>query len=388
MNKIYFKPILGQKSQFSYENYADLTRALEKQLSQDQLLKAKELTKIYFDKYAQVNSKVLIGPISQKGTAKSTQFKFKDVHKEAPKHPRTMAIKGTQGWVDVSFNIYPDGTAKDIHIIEEIPNEGLFAKATIKSIEQYRFAFYEELAEPFPATTRIEFKMRGQPDGLSKKQQKYIDDLIKKAKEGNIESQYSYAILFNTFLRKKGGISGEQVNQWLFNAAQNGVADAQYRLGKNIYFGKACKVEKQKGLDWIMRAAQIGNADAEYMAYQMLKNNKNIINQSNQDPIYWLQQAAKNGSNIAQIKYAGEITKSSNPNPQELAIAEKYLDAYQKKFYKTVQWYQINALVQNKLNRPSKALKSIKSTIRSAKKAGWDLTELEQQRDLIQAQKS
>ncbi len=372
----------------SYKDYANLTKIIKKQLTQDQLSKAEELTKEYFDQYAQVNSKVLLGPISEKETKENHKSKFKTIHREPPKYPRIMAMNSIQGWVDALFNVYPDGSVKDIHIIEEIPNDGLFAKAAIKSIEKYKFIPYEKHKEPISVVTRIEFKMYGQSDGLSTKQQEYLDGLIDKAKKGDLDAQYSYAILFDTFLRKKGKISGKQVNQWLFNVAQNGVTDAQYRLGKNIYFGNACKVEKQKGLDWIMRAAQIGNADAEYMAYQMLNYNKNIINQSNQPPIYWLTQAAKNGSSVAQIKYAGVIANSTNTSPQELKLAENYLDAYQKKFYKTIQWYQINAMLQNKLNNPSKALKSIKSAIRSAKKAGWDLAELEQQRDLIQAQKS
>ncbi len=372
----------------SYKNYADLTLSIKKQLSQDQLIQSKKLTDMYFDQYAQINSKVLLGPISPKGPIKkSTKSRFKDIHRVPPTYPRIMALKGIQGWVDVMFNVYPDGSVKDIQIIEEIPRGGAFAKETIKAMEQSRFTHTQASTAPIAVTTRVEFKLSGATKGFSTKQQKILDNLIQRASKGDIEAQYSYAILFETFLKKKGEITGEEVNEWLFNAAQNGVIDAQYRLGKNIYFGNACKVEKQKGLDWIMHAAQIGNPSAAYMAYQMLQN-KNIINQSNQTPLYWLQQAAKNGSNIAQIRYAGAITKLPNPTTKELSTAQEYLDNYEKKLYKTIQWYQINAMVQNKLNKPSKALKSIKSAIRSAKKAGWDLTELEQQRDLIQAQKS
>ncbi len=369
----------------SFGNYASLTHAITKQLSPEQLIKANKLTDRYFDLYAQINSKVLLGPISEKAKSKSTRPLFKITYREAPKYPRKMALKGIQGWVDILFNVYPDGSVKDFHIINEIPSEGLFAKSAIKSIEHYRFSLSDDMHEPISVTTRINFKMFGDSNELSKKQQKHLDGLISRAKKGDLEAQYSYAILFDTFLEKKGEISGKQVNQWLFNVAQNGVTDAQYRLGKNIYFGEACKVEKQKGLDWIMRAAQIGNADAEYMAYQMLSSNKDIINQSNQKPEYWLHQAAKNGLNIAQIKFAGVIANLPNTTPQQLAIAELYLDAYQKKFYKTIQWYQINAMVQNKLKKPAKALKSIKTAIKLAKKAKWNLSELEQQKELIQS---
>ncbi len=374
----------------SFKDYAELTRALKKQLPQDQLLKAEKLTKEYFDQYAQVNSKVLLGPIVTKQTTDVRQSAYKSVERIPPNYPRTMALKGIQGWVDVIFYVYPDGSARDFQVIEEVPSDGLFAIETIKSIEKYHFTFNSsshKSDEPIPTTTRIDFKLKGAPKGFSKKQQDYLDKLIENARNGDIEAQYSYSILYDTFLKKEGVVDGKEINQWLFNAAQNGIVDAQYRLGKNIYYGKSCKVEKQKGLDWIMKAAQIGNADAEYMAYQMLQN-KNIINQSNQPPIYWLKQAAKNGLDIAQIRYAKEIASLPNPTTTELKLAQEYLISYKKNVYKTIQWYQTHALVQNKLNKHSKALKSIKAAIKSAKTVGWDLTELEQQRDLILAQKS
>lgn len=378
----------------SQKKYQALTQFIKEQLSAEQLQQAQELHKQYFEKYAQENSKVILGPVMKKNS-QSTGLQIDVVNSKmvAPKYPQEMLRKGMQGWVDIVFNVYPDGSVRDIQVIEDVPPGG-FAKEAVKSIEKYRFVFERngnrvKITEPISTTQRIEFKIASSKDetkGLSSKQQLYLQKLIAKAKGGDISAQYSYAQLYETFLRKGGDIDAAQVNQWLFNAAQEGIADAQYRLGKNIYYGKACEVEKQKGLDWIMHAAQYGNANAEFMAYQLLQND-GLVNQSNQPPLYWLKQSAKNGSEIAQLIYAKEVANSKSPTNKKLKIAQAYLKGYANTSFKTIQWYQINALLNSKMKNHSFALSSIKTAIRHAKKAGWDLSELKQQKTMIQQHK-
>ena len=303
-----------------------------------------------------------------------------------------MFRQGMEGWVDMSFNIYPDGSARDIQVIEDMPLNGGFAEEAVKSLEKYNFVFEEngkivKITEPYiHHTLRIQFKFKSPTKGLNSKQQLFIQNLIAKAKGGDINAQYTYAQLYETYLQEQGEIDAEQVNQWLFNAAQQGIPDAQYRLGKNIYYGKSCEVEKQKGLDWIMHAAQHGDANAEFMAYQLLQND-GLINQANQPPSYWLEQSATNGSKIAQLMYAKEVANTEFPTDEQLNIALGYIQNYADTSFKTIQWYQINALLQDKVNKHSFALKSIKKALRYAKKAGWDLSELKQQKAMIKQHK-
>jgi len=370
--------------------YEKLTKTIGGNLSKDQIIKATDLYQEYFKKYSLQNSKVLLGPIYQNNPDGSPIVKaYDDIIMDsttAPQYPRKMAMNKIQGWVDLRFRIYPDGSVRDISIIEEQPKGG-FTKEAIKAIETYRFSFEKDgekftIKEPRVATQRIDFKLRGYSTELNDKQQNYLVSLINKANNGDINAQYSYAYLYDTYLHKKGKIEAKQVNQWLYNAAIDGITGAQYRLGMNIYFGESCKVEKQKGLDWIMQAAQIGNAGAQYMAYNML-NNKTVINQSKQPASYWLEQAALNESNIAQLIYAKMITLNQSPSQEQLALATQYLSNYGKKVYKTIQWYQINAMLYNKKNKHLKALSAINKAIKKAKKVGWDLTELQQQKNMI-----
>ncbi|MCF6289062.1 MAG: TonB family protein [Proteobacteria bacterium] len=379
------------------EKYQALNNIIEQDLSPQDLEKAQELYKIYFDDYAYENSKVILGPISEldaEGNEILSRLSPIPYHRAAPKYPMEMVRQGVQGWVGLLFYVYPDGSIRDIQIVEEIP-VGAFGKAAIQAIEQYRFKYTKDgvstpLEEPMAFSQKIIFKLKNNEFKLSNRYKLHLSKLLEKAEKGDIGSQYKYAAirdrlsLDSVFFDQE--VAGEKINQWLFTAAQHGIPDAQYRIGKNIYYGKACKIQKQKGLDWIMRAAQAGNSDAQYMAFKMLKN-ESIINQSKYNPFYWLEQAAKNGLTIAQLLYAKEISKQPSPSKEELDVAKKYITNYAKHTFKTIQWYQISALIDDKLNKHSGALSKIKKAVKLAKKYEWDITELEQQKAIIAANK-
>ncbi len=378
---------------------SQLSEAIAQSLSDEELEVAKKTTLEYKEKYAFENSKVLLGPITTSDDSNNNdndntiaKIDYDKSKLVAPDYPRNLAISGVQGWVDLTFNVFPDGSVRNIQVTKETPGNS-FAVAAIKSIEQYSFKFKKNgvettITEPITSTQRIQFKLGKEPYDFNPKQTAYIKKLITHAKKGDVNAQFTYASIYDTYLDKKGEINAETVNDWLFNAAQNGIHDAQYRLGKNIYYGEDCKVEKQKGMDWIMRAAQEGNANAEFMAYQLLKNKK-VINQSSQTPFYWLKQAATNGLAVAQLNYAKEIALLENPTDEQKILATDYLKSYARKMHKTVQWLHIDAMLRLKTDKkPKKALASINKAIKKAKAIGWDVSELNTQKQLILASKS
>jgi len=282
-----------------------LSGAIKKELSEHQMIQAQNLYEEYFEKYSFNNSKVVLGPVIEDDTVNKNILDHQllpDIN-HAPNYPKHLAIKGIQGWVDLKFQIFPDGSVRNIYVLGEMPPNS-FAEVAMKSVSIYHYSFKKDgqkttIDEPLFATQRIEFKLKSNSTdsnhlGINDKQQKFLEELIQKAENGDTKAQYNYAYLYDTYLHKKGDIGGEKINQWLFNAAIDGITGAQYRLGQNIYYGNNCKIEKQKGLDWIMKAAQIGNADAQYMAYTLLKD-KTVINQTDSSPFYWLTQAANNG---------------------------------------------------------------------------------------------
>ncbi|MCB1594908.1 MAG: SEL1-like repeat protein [Xanthomonadales bacterium] len=373
------------------DKYKDFTQTIKNKLTKEQIKSAEIIAIEYWDKYSFEKSKLLLAPSSKKtdtnkDKTNSLNERFEPVKQPTPSYPKKMLRKRMHGWVDVQFNIYPGGIAKDYLILEEVPTDSGFAKEVIKTVEKYKFKLIPDEDgmlpfEPIPVTQRIEFTISGEEVALKISRDKFFDDLKNKALGGDISSQYSYAVLYESLLKEKSDISGSQINEWLFNASQDGNIDAQFRLGKKIYNGEDCKVEKQKGIDWIIIAAQMGNRNAQFLTYQLLKNTKKNLEQ--QLAYYWLQQAANNGHVASQLKYAEVIATMENPSDKQLQLAEDYLDKYKNKIFKTIQWYEVNAMLQNTKGNYSKALKSIDTAIKNAKKAEWDLSELKQQKELI-----
>jgi len=376
----------------SREEYSKFKNILSSELSEPEKKQANVLYENEISKYAFEKSKIILGPINTSRIKGKVKRAFSVVldKKFPPQYPRNLAASGIHGWVKLLFNLYPDNSVRDIQVVESFPNKG-FDKEAIKSVERMVFHFEENgqavnVNEPIAAFQRIDFKLKGKPQEISVKQKMFLDKIKAKAHQGDVISQYQYAAIQDRYLLTKD-VDSEQINQWLFNASQEGIADAQYRLGRNIYYGKDCKVEKQKGLDWIMLSAQMGNAYAQYMAYQMLQN-KTVINPTNEPPIYWLQQAAKNGLSIAQLNYAKEIAYKKSPSKEQIEVAKDYIKNYAKEGYKTIQWYQISALIDDKAEKHKQALSKLKTAIKQAKNYGWDTTELEQQKLMVQQRKS
>jgi len=367
------------------KSYKPLTSYIKEQLPPANISDANTLFEKYHKLYAIENSKVILGPLvevdkNNNQIASTPELVFDS--RNPPIYPREMLQKHIQGWVKILFYIYPDGSVRDIQVVEQLPVDGAFHAAAIKSIESYKMHYEKDgiqikLDQPRAITQRINFYIKNSTFEFTQKHKNYLNNLKINAEKGDLSSQYEYSVLQERFYINKE-IDQKQINQWLFNASQEGIADAQYRLGMNIFDGKACRIEKQKGLDWIFLSAQIGNPYAQYTAYKMLTNEE-VINRTKQEPFYWLEQAAKNGLSIAQLNYANEISHKHNPTKEELILAKQYIKNYAKETYKTVQWYQISALIEGKLNNNSKALKKTKKALKLAKKYDWDLTELEQQ---------
>ena len=96
---------------------------------------------------------------------------------------------------------------------------------------------------------------------ISCTQQENINDLIKKAEQGDVEAQYNLGYYYH---------SGEGVEQsekkalyWWQKAAKQGHANSQYNLGVN--YGKGYGVEQsyEKAIHWYTKAAEQGFVRAQ-----------------------------------------------------------------------------------------------------------------------------
>ncbi len=298
------------------------------------------------------------------------------------KYPQKALKKSGRGWVELSYNIYPDGSVQDINIMEQYPHK-LFAPSAIEYISKQKFDFFKGDKKIIPkneiyTTFRVKYGMYGIAT-LSTKTKNNIQKVLKSALSGSLQAQYQYTELYFTLLNGGGGVSGKTINKWLLRSAQFGIPQAQFRLGRNIYYGIYCQKEKQKGLDWIIRAAQNDMANAQYLAYSIL-NSENLNNTSQKQKNYWLLEAAKNNSNIGQIRYAKLVASNPNVNHDDLEFALTLLNKYAIAIAKTADWYQTKALLLLKLNSYAEAQSAINMALKLAKKSHWDLSKLEEQK--------
>ena len=366
-------------------------KLVEKDLNPEDFAAAKangsNLTKLYGYK----QSETLLGPvekeaISQQGTQKSyIWFKTRKSSLKKVDYPQRALKKSGRGWVDLSYNIYPDGSVRDINITHQYPHE-LFAPSAIDFISKQNYDAYQgnskiTLEHEFYTSYRIKYGIYG-ISFINSKMKRKIADLLKTALSGSHEAQYQYTNLYYTILNNGGGVSEKTINKWLFRSAQFGLADAQFRLGENIYYGQSCKQDRQKGLDWILRAAQKNNIEAQYLAYHLLRNS-DLHNISGKTAQYWLKKSAENGSLIGQIKYAKYISRKENSTFTDIDLAFKHLDNYAKHIAQTADWHQTRALLFSKTSKPSEAEKAITKAIKLAKKSHWDLSELLEQKNNI-----
>ena len=78
------------------------------------------------------------------------------------------------------------------------------------------------------------------------------------ARMGNLKAQYYLGKLFDDDLEYERAVG------WYRIAAEQGHADAQYKLGDCYYYGDGVENDKEKAVQWYRKAAEQGHAEAQY----------------------------------------------------------------------------------------------------------------------------
>ncbi len=332
-------------------------------------LKAEELNNRYGDDQIYIEfSPIVYADATDKGRTKP-KYKLTPIKREQPTYPRQMAIDRVQGWLTVHFEVYPNGLVRNPRIIDSFP-EGAFDKAGIHALSKWKFEVtYEEGIEPYPvpATQTIQFLLKV-PRLLKPFSQVYaerLEEIKEYADGGNPDAQYIYAVASSAsgMLEKGQRMAPEETNKWLLKSAQNGNIDAQYLLGKNILFGKGCKVEKQKGLFWVSMAAENGNDLASRHTYELLKSD-NYINNTGKSEVQWLAESAGAGNPDSMLEWAKLVAYADDSSPADLKLARKYLKKNLRERRKSVDWYLASAELYRQDNNFKKAEKESKKARR------------------------
>jgi TonB family protein len=315
----------------------------------------------------------------RESTHDDPSFNLTILQRTPPRYPKKEYLYGTQGWVRVGFDVYPDGSVRNPYVIESVP-ENAFDEVTLEAITQFRFRLeFTDGTQPHPvhATQMIQYRLpSGKSDeSLAQMYQQRLEQLKKMADQGHPTAQYYYALAASSrsMIKDHVDLSAESVNDWLLKAAQNGNLDAQYQLGYHIFYGKGCQADKQRGVNWLTLAAEGGHAKAARQAYNLLTRH-DLHNESDQPVTYWLLKAAESGDVEAKLSYAEYLAHSPQLSTEEVSLIDQFLDEYKAERDQSVQYHQVLAQYHSLTGNEKKAAKAQKKAEKLARKLGWDLS--------------
>ncbi|MCX7544562.1 TonB family protein [Marinicella gelatinilytica] len=355
---------------------------IKDKLTTQQLTEAQQQAQILQQQYGTDAINQLWAPVMVKSEeseayqdGQSLDFTLTPVKRKAPRYPKNAMRKGIQGWVKVTFEVHPDGTARKPVIADSFP-EGVFEEATLKAIRGFRFDVdFKPGVDPYPvsATQSITYEMRN-TEKFQESYQQRLDELRSLANQGHPDAYYYLAMALDEKSpipqASDEDIDQTVINQYLFKAAQSGQINAQFHLGNNLFTGKSGYQNRSKGLRWLIMAAEQGQAQAARRLALIFESNPDM-NPTEHPPHYWMAQAANQGDLDAKLDYAewlADNAQSQEQYRQGLELLEDYADERPE----TVLWYQTKAQLHEQTGDTKKAQKYHKKAEKLAKRLGWE----------------
>ncbi|GAB6058511.1 energy transducer TonB [Desulfonatronum parangueonense] len=80
-----------------------------------------------------------------------------------PQYPVRARRQGISGWVRLEFIVNPDGSVRDVAVVEAEPREGIFDQEAVRALSRWRFhpQMQDGKAVPAIATITIVFNLEG-----------------------------------------------------------------------------------------------------------------------------------------------------------------------------------------------------------------------------------
>ena len=126
---------------------------------------------------------------------------------------------------------------------------------------------------------------------------RYINELRKGAKKGDVTAQYKLGLAYADAYRVKRDYV--QAVEWLEKAAEQGHTEAAMFLGKMYYAGSSVEQDHGKAADWLERAAEIGEPEAQTLIGNLYHNGEGRPRDFAK-AAYWYRAAAEQGDAKAQ----------------------------------------------------------------------------------------
>ncbi|WP_223669112.1 TonB family protein [Kangiella shandongensis] len=185
----------------------------------------------------------------------------KAIKQKPAKYPINARVKGYTGWVLFDFNLSPGGYPTDIKVVDSFPKD-LFVKSAFKAVKNWRF-------EPLNTSERFTYKMEFMLlDGNSDYKAKYksLMEIKEKALKGDPSSQYLHARYGDYNIEDNKNFSS---SSWYYEAARNGVLNAQFELAERLLDGDGCEKDPDKAINWLKASANSGFALSQFELAKM-----------------------------------------------------------------------------------------------------------------------
>ena len=126
---------------------------------------------------------------------------------------------------------------------------------------------------------------------------RYNVRLVEAAEQGDAEAQYKLGLCYD--LAKGVTEDDSKAVEWYTKAAEQGHVEAQYKLGLCYHYGDGVTQEMAKAIEWYTKAAEQGHVDAQFFLgiwyYDGIE-----VSQDYSKAFLWLSKAAEQEENVPQ----------------------------------------------------------------------------------------
>lgn len=291
------------------------------------------------------------------------------IRKKPPKYPENELRDGNIGWVDFYYSVAPDGTVRNVQLINAESKN--FEKAAIKALRSYVYqpaTMNGQAVAQHGMKLRFTFAIEGKRT-FEKQLTKAVTASRERALHGGGLDKYRHAYSLSLIESASIGLKGnehlfEPSIVWYSKAAQDGNPYAKFEIGRRLGYGHQCEVEGNKSHFWVESAVKDELADAQFLlgtqTYQGIHCDKDEAK-----GLALIKTAADKGFLPAVLEYSWLLATHPEASLRQPNIALEYLQKIElKNVLVRLRYFEIEAVVHAALGN----FKQANTALKKAKK--------------------
>jgi uncharacterized protein len=286
------------------------------------------------------------------------------------------------GLVLVEFYVAADGRSREPRILQALPRD-VFDDAVMQSVITSSFTPARRQNQPVGQWTRLAYTFAQPGSGGF---QPFVQSVKAQAEAGNPRTQYLYSLV----LMSPGMVTAapseqemEQARLWRLKAAQAGVPQAQFMLGRD-QLSTACEGSIGRAMEWIRLAARSELPEAQVMLSQAIEAQVLFDPDPRKSALALLERAA-HSNDLPSMRALAETLAASSLRDGERALAVSEQLVKRQPYYPTV--FELRAASYAALERFDEAVGDQRKAIKLASKLKWNVAPLTQRLEAYVARK-